>query len=124
MGALDSVKLLESKIARAIELVNLLTEENSKLSEENKELKRKNGILQDQINELDFLVLGYKEDQQHIEKGIRSAIDKLDGVEDSIENKNTAPSQPVQENPAQPAFNNDQLFHEQGYHGNGVYYSS
>lgn len=124
MSALDNVKLLEAKIATALDYINELGDKNNKLDAENKQLKEKIGYFQNQINELEFLILGFKEDQQHIDSGILSAIDKLDRVEKPVEDTNTASNPPVQENPAQPDPNNGEMFHDQGYHGNGVYYTS
>jgi TolA-binding protein len=130
MATLENVKLLEAKVSKAVDMVRQLTGTSERLTEENKQLKEKIGTLQNQVNELEFAILGYKEDQQNIETGILSALNRLNQVEDSLDNKNTdsgnadsaSAAQPAQNPPAQPSFNNDEMFHEQGYQGNGIYY--
>ncbi|MDR0375080.1 MAG: cell division protein ZapB [Treponema sp.] len=130
MATLENVKLLEAKVSRAVELVKQLVRTNAALTEENKQLKKKIDSLQNQINELEFAILGYKEDQQHIETGVLSALDRLNQVEDSLEVKtdlervaasiplNAQPEQPVQNLPA-----NGEMFHEQGYQDSNAYSS-
>jgi DNA repair ATPase RecN len=84
VATLDNVKLLETKIAKAVDFVKQLTEKNNRITEENKQLKERAESLQNQVNELEFLVLGFKEDQQRIEAGILLSLEKLNQVEDSI----------------------------------------
>ncbi|MDR0558166.1 MAG: cell division protein ZapB [Treponema sp.] len=132
MATLENVKLLEAKVAKAVEVVKQLAGANAALIEENSHLKKRNDALQNQISELEFSILGYKEDQQNIESGILSALDKLNQVEDSLETNGAESEryadsgQPdVQhEQPAQNPHNNGEIFHEQGYQGNTVYYPS
>ncbi|MDR2793753.1 MAG: cell division protein ZapB [Treponema sp.] len=139
MATLENVKLLEAKVAKVVEKVKQLTGANTALMEENKQLKKKIDTFQNQINELEFSILTYKEDHQTIESGILSALNRLNQVEDSLENKSAdveqhtdaalAPvaqrEQPVQNYPAHAAsFKNGDMIHDQGYPGNNVHYHS
>jgi predicted nuclease with TOPRIM domain len=91
MATFENVKLLESKVIKVLDVVKQLIDEN-------KQLKEKLTSYQNQINELEFLVLGFKEDQQHIETSILSALDRLNQFEDSI-GKGLAPLQTDEEIP-------------------------
>lgn len=78
MVSLEQVKLLETKVARAIAYVERVTEENAILQE-------KLDSYQKRIGELEVLVQRFKEDQGRIEDGILSALDRLNQFEDAIE---------------------------------------
>jgi hypothetical protein len=78
MVTLEQVKLLESKVAKAIEYVN-------RVSGENAALKEKLEGRQKRIDELEGLVRRFKEDQIRIEEGIVSALERLNQFEDAIE---------------------------------------
>ena len=80
MLSLEQVKLLESKVSRAIDYTK-------KLSEENAVLKDKLDSYQKRIDELDALVLKFKDEQGRIEEGILSALDRLNKFEDALESK-------------------------------------
>jgi FtsZ-binding cell division protein ZapB len=71
MVTLEQIKLLESKITRAIDVV-------TRLSEENLRLKKRNGELEDLAERL-------KNEKTRIEEGIVSALDRLNQFEDAIE---------------------------------------
>ncbi|GAB6391430.1 MAG: cell division protein ZapB [Treponematales bacterium] len=78
MISLEQVKLLESKVTRAIELVRELTEENAALKaqmaaerEHAEALEEKNARLRTEID--------------HIEEGILSTLDRLNQFEDAVE---------------------------------------
>jgi TolA-binding protein len=127
MATLENVKLLEAKVAKALEFVRQLTEANNQLVEENKQLREKLTANQNQINELEFLILGFKEDQQNIETSILSAIDRLNQFEDTI-GKSPVPSEvsaPVQTYGNAAGTNNvgnntgSVEYHDNGYQGNG-----
>ncbi|MDR2447237.1 MAG: cell division protein ZapB [Treponema sp.] len=132
MATLENVKLLETKVAKAVEVVKQLAAANASLIEENNQLKKKVEAFQNQINELEFSILAYKEDQQNIENGILSALDRLNQVEDSLEANgadsarrvDSVPPDAQHEQPVQNPPNNGDIFHEQGYQGNNVYYPS
>ncbi|MCL2233712.1 MAG: cell division protein ZapB [Treponema sp.] len=78
MVSLEQVKLLESKVTRAIDYVKTVTEENSSL-------KGKLDSYQKRIEELEILIQQFKEDQGRIEDGILSALDRLNQFEDALE---------------------------------------
>jgi hypothetical protein len=78
MVSLEQVKLLETKVARAIEYVERVTGENALL-------RGKLESYQKRIDELEVLVQRFKEDQGRIEDGILSALDRLNQFEDAIE---------------------------------------
>jgi FtsZ-binding cell division protein ZapB len=78
MISLEHVTLLETKVARAIDYVERVTEENAVLQE-------KLDSYQKRIGELEVLVQRFKEDQGRIEDGILSALDRLNQFEDAIE---------------------------------------
>ena len=80
MISLEQVKLLESKVTRTIDYVR-------KVSEENTILKGKLDSYQKRIDELEVLVLKFKEEQSRIEEGILSALDRLNQFEDAVEGK-------------------------------------
>jgi uncharacterized coiled-coil DUF342 family protein len=113
MSTLDNVKLLEAKIEKAIEIIKQLTEENRKLRD-------KTTVLQEKINELEFTVLSYKEDQQHIESGIQSVMDRLSQLDESL--GQTSVTHKMEQQPSvQNSGNNKDMFYSGGYQGNNGY---
>ena len=78
MVSLEQVKLLESKVTKAIDYVKKVTEENSSL-------KGKLDSYQKRIEELEVLIQQFKEEQGRIEDGILSALDRLNQFEDALE---------------------------------------
>lgn len=87
MVSLEQVKLLETKVARAIEYVERVTGENALL-------QGKLESYQKRIDELEVLVQRFKEDQGRIEDGILSALDRLNQFEDAIEKSLAARGKP------------------------------
>jgi predicted nuclease with TOPRIM domain len=75
---LEQVKLLEAKVAKAIEYVERVNAENAAL-------QSKLDSYQKRIDELEVVVLRFKEDQGRIEDGILSALDRLNRFESAIE---------------------------------------
>jgi hypothetical protein len=71
MVTLEQIRLLESKIARAIDFVSQVTEENARL-------KKRNDELGEAITRL-------REEKTKVEEGIVSALSKLNQFEDAIE---------------------------------------
>jgi hypothetical protein len=69
---------LESKVIKAIDYVNQITEENNLL-------RGKLETYQKRIDELEVLIKRFKEDQGRIEEGIVSALDRLNQFETAIE---------------------------------------
>jgi hypothetical protein len=82
---LEQVKLLETKVARAIEYVERVHGENAALLQKEVELRARLESYQKRIDELEVLILRFKEDQGRIEDGILSALDRLNQFEESIE---------------------------------------
>jgi chromosome segregation ATPase len=78
MVSLEQIKLLESRITKAIDHVKRVTEENSII-------KGKLDSYQKRIEELEILIQQFKEEQSRIEEGILSALDRLNQFEDAIE---------------------------------------
>ena len=78
MVTLEQVKLLESKVGKALAYVNSLSAENSTLREKLDDYRRR-------IDELETIVLAFKEDQGMIEAGILSALERLNQFEDAVE---------------------------------------
>jgi len=85
MISLEQVKLLESKVDKAIDYVKKVTEENSRL-------KGKLDSYQKRIDELEILIRQFKEEQSRIEDGILSALDRLNQFEDALESTLSAES--------------------------------
>jgi peptidoglycan hydrolase CwlO-like protein len=76
MITLEQIRLLESKITRAIELIRVLKEENSTL---------RKGLesAQKRMKELESLVDGFKTDQKEIESVIVRTLQHLDDLEEA-----------------------------------------
>lgn len=76
MISLEQIRLLESKITRAIELIRILKEENGTL-------RRGLESAQKRMKELETLVDGFKTDQREIESVILRTLHNLDDLEES-----------------------------------------
>ena len=83
MITLEQIRLLESKITRAIELIRVLKEENATL---------RKGLesAQKRMKELEELVDGFKTDQREIESVILRTLQHLDDLEDAASNAKKA----------------------------------
>jgi chromosome segregation ATPase len=77
MLSLDQVKLLESRVVKAVERIQSLDAENARL-------RSQLSTLMARVAELEGVVNGFKDDQGRIEEGILSALDRLSAFEDSI----------------------------------------
>jgi len=86
MLSLEQVQLLETKVAKAIEYVQRVTAENATLSSERAALLSKLEANQKRLDELEMLVMRFKEDQGRIEDGIIAALDRLSQFEEAFEN--------------------------------------
>lgn len=82
---LEQVKLLETKVARAIEYIEQLTGENAAQRQKEAELQAQLVSYQQRIDELEVLVMRLREDQGRIEDSILAALDKLNQFDDTIE---------------------------------------
>jgi len=78
MITLEQVRLLESKVVKTLDYVKTVSAENNQLRE-------KLDAYRNRIDELETIVLAFKEDQGRIEAGIISALDRLNQFEDAIE---------------------------------------
>jgi FtsZ-binding cell division protein ZapB len=76
MITLEQIRLLESKITRAIDLIRVLKEENSTLRKGLESAQRR-------MRELETLVDGFKTDQKEIESVIVRTLHNLDELEES-----------------------------------------
>ncbi len=97
MITLEQIRLLEDKIARAIDLIRVLKEENATLRKGLDSAGRR-------MRELETLVDGFKTDQKEIETVIVRTLKNLDDLEESVASGRATPREAVQEprpNPAQ-----------------------
>jgi len=126
MISLEHVQRLETRVAKAIEYVQRVTAENTALNEEKTGLQAKLEANQKRLDELELLVMRFKEDQSRIEDGIMAALNRLSQFEEAFENslKETgsdrktsrlADKQVHDENKARPlsaAHSNSEIFFE------------
>jgi hypothetical protein len=82
----EKIKLLETKVAKTIDHINRITEENSLL-------RGKLETYRKRVDELEGLVKRFKEDQSRIEEGILSALERLNQFEDAV-GKSLSPTPP------------------------------
>ncbi|MCL1815839.1 MAG: cell division protein ZapB [Treponema sp.] len=109
MVTLEQIKLLESKITRAVNFVSHLTEENGLLKRRNEELEKAAAALREETaraeglnrrnEELERTVAALREETTKVEEGIVSALGKLNQFEDAIERSLSAVKTPM---PAEP----------------------
>ncbi|MDR0321587.1 MAG: cell division protein ZapB [Treponema sp.] len=85
MISLEQVQLLETKVAKAIEYVQRVTAENAALVADRAGLQTKLDANQKRLDELELLVMRFKEDQSRIEDGIVAALDRLGQFEEAFE---------------------------------------
>jgi FtsZ-binding cell division protein ZapB len=85
MVSLEQVQLLETRVTRAIEYVGKLSAENAALAAEKASLMSKLEANQKRIDELEVLVMRFKDEQSRIEDGIISALDRLNQFEEAVE---------------------------------------
>jgi FtsZ-binding cell division protein ZapB len=104
---LEQVKLLETKVAKAVDYVERLAKENAVLHRQEAELQARLESYQKRIDELEVLVMGFKEDQGRIEEGILSALDRLSQFEKAMEKSLREKSAGTKAAPKQPAAKTD-----------------
>ncbi|MCL2244228.1 MAG: cell division protein ZapB [Treponema sp.] len=121
MISLEQVQLLETKVAGAIDYVQRVTAENATLILEREGLQAKLSANKKRIDELEVLIMRFKEDQGRIEDGIIAALDRLSQFEEAFENslkdKVTAKKPVVKEREkqseqVQDSSSNSQVFFE------------
>lgn len=78
MISLEQIRLLESRITKAVKVIEMLREENGAL-------KRSVDAAQKRMQELEALVSEFKADQEEIEQSLLRAIHNLDRLEDGME---------------------------------------
>jgi FtsZ-binding cell division protein ZapB len=100
MISLEHIRTLESKVTKAVATMAALQEENS-------QLKAREAQYKTRIEELEFMVEEYREDQSEIEQGIMQALQHLDNLENAVGGLKNQPEaiQPVRnaEAPVAPA---------------------
>jgi len=79
MISLEQVKLLDLKVTRAVDHIKKLTGDNALL-------RGKLDSYQKRIDDLEILIRNFKDDQNRIEDGILSALDRLNQFEDALQN--------------------------------------
>lgn len=78
MVTMEHVLQLEARVAKAIDYVNKITDENTLL-------KTKLDNYQQRIDELEVLIQRFREDQGRIEECILSALERLNRFEDDVQ---------------------------------------
>ncbi len=74
---LEQIRELESKISKAVDLINVLRKENTALKTTLEKSQKR-------IDEFEQLIGSFKNDQSEIEKAILSAMKMLDALEDDM----------------------------------------
>jgi hypothetical protein len=74
MITLEQVKLLESRVEKALDYIDSLKAENG-------ELRGKLAGYQTRIDDLEILIRDFRKDQARIEEGIQTAITRLSDIE-------------------------------------------
>jgi len=120
MISLEQVQELETKVAKAIEYVQRVNSENAALLSERAGLQLKLEANQKRLDELELLVMRFKEDQGRIEDGIVAALDRLNQFEEAFEKslnekslkEKTAPKKThaKKEKPAEPESDSSEFF--------------
>ena len=82
---LEQVKLLETKVAKAIDWIERLSSENTGLRQKEAELQTKLETCQKRNDELEVLIKRFREDQGIMEDAILTALDRFNQFEESIE---------------------------------------
>jgi len=104
---LEQVKLLETKVAKAVDFFEKVSKENAALLRRESELQDKLETYQKRIDELEVLIGSFKEEQGRIEDGILSALDRLSQFEEAIEKslKDKPHSKPAKDAIKSPGHN-------------------
>jgi len=82
---LEQVKLLEAKVAKAIDYIEQLSRENAGLQQKEAELQAGLETYQKRIDELEGLAMRFKEDQARIEDSILAALNRLNQFEETVD---------------------------------------
>jgi FtsZ-binding cell division protein ZapB len=91
MVTIEQVELLESKVSKAIDYVKRLAADNEQLKKTSARLVSENDMLQGKLDsyqkriaELEVVLQRFKKDQERIEQGIVSALERLNHFEDAV----------------------------------------
>ena len=82
---LEQLKLLETKVVNAIDWIERLSDENAGLRQKETELQTRLETYQRRNDELEALIMRFKEDQGKIEDAILAALDRFNQFEKAIE---------------------------------------
>jgi predicted nuclease with TOPRIM domain len=82
---LEQVKLLETKVAKTIDFVERISKENTVLLRREAELQEKLDANQKRIDELEVLIIGFKEEQSRIEEEFSAVLDRFSQFDEMIE---------------------------------------
>ena len=97
MITVEQIRLLESRVTKAIDHIRLLREENTAL-------KRTVDSSQTRMDELESLVQQFKSAQTEIEQGVVRALENLERLEDEVtggdEPQEPKTKDPVEEDPS------------------------
>jgi len=96
MITIEQIRLLEQKVHKAVKHIDLLKKENSAL---NSKLEH----YQNRIDELEKLIESFKKDQSEIEKGIITALDELNQLEDDLDSGSSESDSPATPESSLPA---------------------
>lgn len=88
MITIEQIRLLEQKVRKAVKHIDLLKRENRAL---NSKLEHYQG----RIVELEKLIESFKKDQSEIEKGIITALEELNQLEDDLDSGSSASDSPA-----------------------------
>jgi chromosome segregation ATPase len=86
MVTIEQVRLLETKVSRAVDYVKKLTDENNLINGKLDSYRKR-------IDELEVLIQRFKDDQSHIEEGIISALNRLNQFESDMDKSVAAAKQ-------------------------------
>jgi len=85
MSSLEHIKLLESKVAKAIDFIERISDENAALQQRDKEMQTRLTTFQKRIDELEVIITQFREEHGQIENGILAALDRLNQFEKVME---------------------------------------
>lgn len=98
MIRVEQIRLLETKVQKAVSLLSSLQEENTLL-------KTRLGEYEKRVDDLEYLLEEFKEEQQEIEQGIISALNKLETLEVAAKQ----PQEPLGSNATQEEKNSEMV---------------
>jgi len=82
---LEQVRLLENKVAKAVDYIEKVAGENAALLQKDADMQARLESNQKRIDELEVLIMRFKEEQGQIEDGILAALDRLSRFEEAMD---------------------------------------